>query len=175
MGFSRQKYWSELPCPSPGDIPYPVIEPVLLNCGVREESGESLGLQGIKPSILKEMSPEYFLKGLVLKLQYFCHLMQRTDLVEKTPILERLKAGGEGDDRRWGVGWHHQPDGHEFEQALGVGDGQGGLACCSPLGRKESDITEWLNSTPLKHFMLVSIKTKYVPLLPSWLLLNIIC
>ena len=77
-----------------------MIEPVLLNCGVREESGESLGLQGIKPSILKEMSPEYFLKGLVLKLQYFCHLMQRTDLVEKTPILERLKAGGEGDDRR---------------------------------------------------------------------------
>ena len=39
-------------------------------------------------------------------------------------------------------GWHHQLDGHEFEQALGVGDGQGGLACCSPWGRKESDTTE---------------------------------
>ena len=37
------------------------------------------------------------------------------------------------------VGWHHQLDGHEFKQALGVGDGQGGLACCSPCGRKESD------------------------------------
>ena len=43
------------------------------------------------------------------------------------------------------VGWHHQLDGHEFEQASGVGDGQGGLACCSPWGRKESDTTERLN------------------------------
>ena len=43
------------------------------------------------------------------------------------------------------VGWHHQLDGHEFEQALGVGDGQGTLACCSPRGHKESDMTEWLN------------------------------
>ena len=42
------------------------------------------------------------------------------------------------------VGWHHWLDGHEFEQALGVGDGQGGLACCSPWGHKESDTTEWL-------------------------------
>ena len=40
------------------------------------------------------------------------------------------------------VGWHHQIDGHEFEQAPGVGDGQGSLACCSPWGRKESDTTE---------------------------------
>ena len=38
--------------------------------------------------------------------------------------------------------WHHQLNGHEFEQALGAGDGQGGLACCSPWGRKESDTTE---------------------------------
>ena len=40
------------------------------------------------------------------------------------------------------VGWHHQLDGHEFEQALGVGDGQESLACCSLWGRKESDMTE---------------------------------
>ena len=40
------------------------------------------------------------------------------------------------------VGWHHQLDGPEFEQALGAGDGQGSLACCSPWGRKESDTTE---------------------------------
>ena len=45
------------------------------------------------------------------------------------------------------VGWHHQRDGHEFEQALGVGDGQGSLACCSPWGHKESDTTERLNWT----------------------------
>ena len=45
------------------------------------------------------------------------------------------------------VGWHHRLDGHEFEQVPGVGDGQGGLACCSPWGHKESDTTEWLNQT----------------------------
>ena len=45
------------------------------------------------------------------------------------------------------VGWHHRRNGHEFEQALGVGDGQGDLACCSPWGCKESDTTEWLNWT----------------------------
>ena len=43
------------------------------------------------------------------------------------------------------VGWHHQLDGHQFEQVLGVGDGQGDLACFSPWGRKESDMTEQLN------------------------------
>ena len=43
------------------------------------------------------------------------------------------------------VGWHHQLDGHEFEQALGVGDGQGSLACCSPWDLKESNTTKWLN------------------------------
>ena len=52
-------------------------------------------------SILKEISPEYSLEGLILKfkLQYFGHLMQRTDSFEKTLMLERLKAGGEGDNR----------------------------------------------------------------------------
>ena len=43
------------------------------------------------------------------------------------------------------VGWHHQHNGHEFEQALGVGDGQGGLACCDSCSRKELDGTERLN------------------------------
>ena len=45
------------------------------------------------------------------------------------------------------VGWHHRLDGHEFEQAPGVGDDQGSLACCSPWGRKESDTTEQMNWT----------------------------
>ena len=44
------------------------------------------------------------------------------------------------------VGWHNQLNGHKFEQALGVSDGLGSLACCSPWGRKESDITEQLNN-----------------------------
>ena len=43
------------------------------------------------------------------------------------------------------AGWHHRLDGHEFEEAPGVGDGQGGLACCYSRGRKESDMTEQLN------------------------------
>ena len=43
------------------------------------------------------------------------------------------------------LGWHHQLDGHEFEHTPGAGDGQGGLACCSPWGDKESDTTERLN------------------------------
>ena len=45
------------------------------------------------------------------------------------------------------VVWHHWPDGHEFEWDPGVGDGQGGLECCSPWSCKESDTTEWLNWT----------------------------
>ena len=44
------------------------------------------------------------------------------------------------------VGWHHQLDGHEFEHALGVDDGQGNLVCCSPWGHKQLDMTEWLNN-----------------------------
>ena len=47
------------------------------------------------------------------------------------------------------IGWHHRLNGHEFEKTLGVGDGQGGLVCCSPWGRKELDMTERLNWTEL--------------------------
>ena len=70
--------------------------------------------------------------------------MLRTDLLEKTLMLERLKAGGERDEM---VGWHHQLDGHEFEQALAVGDGQGSLVCCSPWGHQELDMTEQQKQT----------------------------
>ena len=52
------------------------------------------------------------------------------------------------------VGWHHWLDGHEFEQALGVGDGQGSLACCSPWHCKESVRTEWMNWTYILHNVL---------------------
>ena len=44
------------------------------------------------------------------------------------------------------VGWHHRPNGHEFEQAQGDGEGQESLACCSPLGHKELDMTKLLNN-----------------------------
>jgi len=51
----------------------------------------------------------------------------------------------EGDNRDEMVGWHHQLSGHKFEQVLGVGDGQGSLACCSPWGCKELNTTDGLN------------------------------
>ena len=56
------------------------------------------------------------------------------------------------------VGWHHWLDGHEFEQVPGVDDGQGSLACCSPLDRKELDTTEQMNCTE-SQFFLVSMST----------------
>ena len=66
-------------------------------------------------SILKEISPDYSLQGLMLKLQYFGHLMQKTDSLEKILMLEKTegrKRRGKQDEM---VGWHHQLDGHEFE------------------------------------------------------------
>ena len=96
-------------------------------------------------SILKEISPEYSLEGLLLKLklQYLEHLMQRTDSLEKTLMLGKDgKQEEKGTTENEMVGWHHQLNGHKFEQALGVGDGQESLACCSPWGRRESDMTE---------------------------------
>ena len=59
---------------------------------------------------------------------------------------ERLKAGGEGDDNEM-VGWHHWLDGHEFEWTPGAGNGQGSLACYTPWGREELNMTERLNWT----------------------------
>jgi len=50
------------------------------------------------------------------------------------------------DEEEETVGWHHRVNGHEFEQALGDGEGKGSLVCCSPWGRKESDMTERLNN-----------------------------
>ena len=88
-------------------------------------------------SILKEINPEYSLEGLILKLklQYFGHLMGRADSLEKTLIQEK----GVTEDGM--VGWHNQLNGHEFELILGYSEGQGSLACYSPWGHKESDMT----------------------------------
>ena len=77
--------------------------------------------------------------------------MWRTDSFKKTLMLGknwRQEEKGTTEDER--VGWHRWLDGHEFEQVPGVGDGQGSLQCCSPWGRKESDMTERLNWTELK-------------------------
>ena len=94
----------------------------------------------------------------------------RTDAEAETPMLwppdvkswligKDPDAGKDWDHEEKGttenkmVGWHHRLNGHEFEQAPGVGDGQRSLACCSPWGRKESDMTErpnWITSYPLE-------------------------
>ena len=95
-------------------------------------------------------------------------VIERTDAEAETPILwppdvKTWFIGKDSDARkdwRWEekgmtrdvmVGWHHWLDGHEFEQALGVGDGQGSLACCSPWGHKELDMIEQLNWTLSYH------------------------
>ena len=67
---------------------------------------------------------------LKLKLQYSGHLMQRTDSLEKTLMLGKSEVSRMTEDEM--VGWHHLLDGHEFDQALGVGEGQGSLVGCSP-------------------------------------------
>ena len=100
--------------------------------------------------ILKEISPGCSLEGLMLKLklQYFGHLMRRTDSRRKEPDAGkdwRWEEKGTTEDEM--VVWHHRLDGHEFEYALGIGDGLRSLACCSPWGHKESDTTERLNWT----------------------------
>ena len=82
--------------------------------------------------ILKEISPECSLEGLMLKLelQYFGHLMQRTDSFERDPNAGkdwRQEEKGTTEDKI--IGWYHRLNGHEFGWTLGVGDGQGDLAC----------------------------------------------
>ena len=125
-------------------------ELMLLNCGVGEDSWESLGLQGdSNQSIVKETSPGISLEGMVLKLklQYFGHLMRRVDSLEKTLMLGRDWGQKEKGMKWW---WHHWLDGCESEWTLGVGNGQGGLVCCDSWGCQESDTTEQLNWTELK-------------------------
>ena len=101
-------------------------------------------------SILKEISRGISLEGMMLKLklQYFGHLMWRVDSLEKTLMLGGIwgqEEKGMSEDEM--AGWHHRLDGREFEWTPGVGDGQGGLACCNSWGLKESDTTERLNWT----------------------------
>ena len=101
-------------------------------------------------SILKEISLEYSLEGLMLKLklQYFGHLMRRTDSLKKTLMLGKIEGRRRrGRQRvRWLDGIPYLMD-MSLSKLWGVGDGQGGLACCSPWGHREMDTTEWLNWT----------------------------
>ena len=112
-------------------------------------------------SVLKEISPRCSLEGLMLKLklQYFGHLMWRADSFEMTVIWERLKVGGEGDDREWG-GWMASPTQWTWVWVIsGFGDGQGALVCCSPWGCKESYTNERLNWIELNGLVVFPISS----------------
>ena len=99
-------------------------------------------------SILKEISPEYSLEGLMLKLKlrYLWPPDVKNWLTEKDSDAGkdwRQEQKGMTEDEM--VVCHHWLNGHEFEQAPGVGHGQGSLVCCRPWGNKELNTTEWLN------------------------------
>ena len=119
---------------------------MLLNCGVGEDCWEFLGLKGDPTSQSSRKS--------VLNIHWkdWCWSWNSNTLAIWCEELTHWKNPDAGKDWRQEekgttenemVGWHHWLDGHEFEQALGVGDGQGSLVRCSPWGRKESDTTEW--------------------------------
>ena len=124
-------------------------------CGVGEDSWESLGLQG------DPTSPSQRISVLNVHWKDWCWSWNSSTLATWCEELthlnrpwcwERLKAGGEGDDTGWD-GWMASPTQWTWVwvriklPSPGVGGGQGGLACCSPWGHKESDTTEWLNWT----------------------------
>ena len=133
-------------------------ELMLLNCGVGEDSWESLGLQG------DPTSQSYRRSVLNIHWKDWC---EAETLILWPPHAKSRLIGKDPDaGRDWGqekgtiedqmAGWHHRLNGHEFEKAPGVGDGQGSLTCGSPWGRKESDTTEWLNWTERLHETIIS-------------------
>ena len=95
-------------------------------------------------SVLKEISPEYSLKGLMLKLtfQYFSYLMGRADKDREAGKDCRQEEKEMTEDGM--VGWHYWFNGHEFEQALGIGDGQESLVCYSPrVAKSQTKLSSW--------------------------------
>ena len=125
-------------------------EHLRIDAYIREDSWESLGLQG------NPTSPSW--RNSVLKFNGRADVEAEIPILwspnEKNWLIWKDPAAGKdwrqeekGTTKDEMVRWHHQLDSHEFEQAPGVGDGQGSLACCSPWSLKELDTTEWLNWT----------------------------
>ena len=106
-------------------------------------------------SILKEISPGCSLEGMMLNdAPVLWPPYAKSWLIRKDSDAGRdwgQEENGTTEDEM--AGWHHWLDGPESEWTPGVGDGQGGLACCDSWGRRESDTTEWLNWTELTYFL----------------------
>ena len=120
-------------------------ELMLLNCGVREDSWEFLGRSEIKPVHPKGNQSWMFIRRTDVEAETRIHwpFDGNNWLIWKDPDAGKDWRGEEkGMTEDEMVGWHHWHNGHEFEHAAGVGDGQGGLVCCSPCGWKELDMTE---------------------------------
>ena len=129
---------------------------MLLNCGVGEDSRIPWTTRRSNQSIWKEISPEYSLEGLMLKLklQYFSHLTRRANSFEKTLMPGKISCWADkGATEDEMVEWHHWLNGHEFEPAPGDSEGQGSLASCSPwvsksqtrLKRLSTYILSWVS------------------------------
>ena len=135
-------------------------ELMLLYCGVGEDSWESLGLQRDPTSQSQRKSvPNIHWKDWWWSWNSNTLATSCEELIGKDPEAGKdwtWEEKGMTEDEI--VGWHHWLDGHEFEQAPGVGDGQGSLVCCSSWGHKELDTTEWLNwsKSPLNFFLICS-------------------
>ena len=121
-------------------------ELMLLSCVVGEDLESPWTAKRSNQSILKEISPGYLLKVLILKLKLTLWPPdEKGPLTRKDPDAGkdwRQEEKGTTEDEM--VGWHHWLNGHAYEQALEAGDGQGSLACCSPWSHKESDMTDWV-------------------------------
>ena len=119
---------------------------------VLEKTLESpLDCKEISQSILKEISPECSLEGLMLKLKPILWPPDaKSWLIGKDPDAGKDWGQEEkGTTENEMIGWHHQFDGHGFGWTPGVGDGQGGLACCGSWVCRVLDMTEWLNWTEM--------------------------
>ena len=114
------------------------------------------------PSVLKEINPEYSLEGVMLKmkLQYFGHLMKRTHSFSNAKKDWGQEEKGVTEAEM--VGWHQWCNGHELEQASEDSEGQGSLACCSPRGHKESDVTEQLSLFSYERFISIILLPTYL-------------
>ena len=123
---------------------------MLSNCGVGEESWESLDCKEIRPVNPKGNHPWIFIGKTDAEAPILWPPDVKNWLIGKDPDSGKdRRQEKKGTTEEQMIGWHHWLNGHEFEQASGDGEEQGNLACCSPWGHKESDMTEQLNNSIL--------------------------